>query len=228
MDERPEILSSGSPEPPRWQLRWRGSAGRPGRPGRPGRTGRTGRAGAGPAAVAVAGVLLACLGTIACLTLLVAQRDRTVAELRTALRAARQPVTTAAPALPMYASSAMLVFPDKSGGSFLMVAAAIRPQPGSGPVTWLFVYGQHAKPGEHYGLLGGSCEAGSTVSYDWAEGTADWKGDLTIAAPDLFINPQDPDIWLLVHRMGGGGSLGGVRGPLIGGGAKTFRSAPPC
>lgn len=172
--------------------------------------------------------MLACLAAVVYLALLVAQRDSTIAGLRAELRVTRQPVTTAAPALPLYASSAMLTFPDKSGGSFLMVAAAIRPQPGSGPVTWLFVYGQHAKPGARYGLLGGTCANGSMISYDWAAGTADWKGDLTIAAPDLFISAQDPDIWLLVHRLGDTTSLGGVRGPLIGGGAKAFGSAPPC
>jgi hypothetical protein len=210
MDDR-DILSSGPRGRPRWPLR------------------PAGQAGGGPVAIVAAGVVLACLAaTIAYLALLVAQRDHTIAGLRAALRVTRQPVTTAAPALPQYASSAMLTFPDKSGGSFLMVAAAIRPQPGSGPVTWLFVYGQHARPGQRYGLLGGSCANGSMISYDWAAGTADWKGDLTIAAPDLFISGQDPDIWLLVHRLGDTSSLGGVRGPLIGGGAKAFRSAPPC
>lgn len=63
---------------------------------------------------------------------------------------------------------------------------------------------------------------------DLADGTADRKGDLSIVVPNLAISSSTPDVWILVYRTEDGVTLGGIRGPLIGGGAKAFRSAPPC
>ena len=87
-------------------------------------------------------------------------------------------------------------------------------------LTWLFVYGQHANPGQRYGLLSATCGGQYVAAYDLAEGTADRNGDLTIVAPDLDINPRAPDVWILVYRWADGAPLGGVQGPLTGHGAR--------
>jgi hypothetical protein len=109
-----------------------------------------------------------------------------------------------------------------------VVVVAVRPGPGSTALTWLVVYGQHANPGQRYGLLSDTCGGQYVAAYDLAEGTADRNGDLTIVAPNLDINPQAPDAWILVYRWADGTPLGGVQGPLTGNGARTFRSVPPC
>jgi len=159
------------------------------------------------------------------LALLVAHRDDTINDLRAALRKARQP--TPAIAAPV-SGSAMFSLPDAAGGSFSVVTVAVRPEPGSAALTSLFVYGQHANPGERYGLLSDTCGGQYVAAYDLAEGTADRKGDVTIVAPNLDISSTAPDVWVLVYRLADGAPLGGVLGPLTGNGAKTFRSVPPC
>jgi len=92
----------------------------------------------------------------------------------------------------------------------------------------LLVFGQHAKPGESYGLRGGGCGNENLVPYDWSSAIADSAGDFTIVAPDLSLDGYDPNLWIEVHPMGGGATLGGITGPFIGGGSRTFRSTPPC
>jgi hypothetical protein len=179
--------------------------------------------------IAIVLVLLACLGVIASLALLVADRDHTITGLRTVLRNTRhQAPVTEGPALPGDSDSAMFTLPGAALGSFSVVAMAIRPRPGSAPVTWLFVYGQHADPGQHYGLLDGTCGGQYVTASDLADGTADQRGNLTITAQDLAISPQAPDAWVMLYRWEDGAPLGGVQGPLTGSGAKTFRAAPPC
>jgi hypothetical protein len=178
-------------------------------------------------AIFVLAVLLACLGVTVSLAVLVAHRDDTINDLRTALRNARHPApATAAP--PAVSGSAMFSLPDAAGGSFSVVAVAVRPEPGSAALTWLFVYGRHANPGERYGLLSDTCGGQYVAAYDLAEGTADRKGDVTIVAPNLDISSTALDVWILVYRLADGTPLGGVLGPLTGNGAKTFRSVPPC
>src|SRR5215471_5965097 len=125
MDEHLDILSSGPRQ--RRGARWHG-------PGR-----------GGWIAIFVLIVLLGCLVAILCLALLVAHRDDTINDLRTALRDARRPVPAAVPR-PTVSASAMFMLPDVGGGSFSVVAAAVRPDPGSAALTWLFVYGRHAIP----------------------------------------------------------------------------------
>ncbi len=207
MDEQPDIVSSG----PRQR--------RSTRPRGPGRGGWI--------AILVFVVLLSCLVVITHLTLLVAHRDDTINDLHAALRDARHQAP-AAGALPAVSASAMFRLPDMGGGLFTVVAAAVRPDPGSATLTWLFVYGQHAMPGERYGVIEDTCGGQYVAAYDLADGTADPEGDLTIAAPDLVISPQAPDVWILLYRWQDGAPLGGIQGPLTGSGAKTFRSAPPC
>jgi hypothetical protein len=196
---------------------------------RPRRRGWWPKAGRG-GRIAIVLVLLACLGAITSLALLAADRDHTITGLRAALRNARHqaPATVAGPALPAASGSAMFTLPDARPGSFSVVAVAVRPRPGSAPVTWLFVYGQHASPGQRYGLLEGTCGGQYVTASDLADGIADGRGDLTITAQDLAISSQAPDVWVMLYRWEDGASLGGVRGPLTGIGAKTFRSAPPC
>jgi len=190
----------------------------------------------------VLGVLLASLGVGAYLALLTAHQDDTIHHLQAALRQARQsasgsatgaadaagPARAAGPALPADSGSALSTFPDAAGGSFSMVAAAVRPRPGAAALTWLFVYGQHARPGERYGLLEGTCGGQYVTASDLADATADRKGDLAIVAPNLAISSSASDVWVLVYRLGDGVTLGGIQGPLIGGGARPFRIAPPC
>ena len=206
MDEQPDILSSG----PRQR-----------------RSGRRHGPGRGGWIAIFALVLLGCLAVTMRLALLVAQRDDTINDLRAALQDARHPVPAAA-ALPAVSASAMFALPDVGGGSFSVVAAAVRPDPGSAPLTWLFVYGQHAIPGERYGVIEDTCGGQYVAEYDLADGTADREGDLTIVAPNLAVSPQAPDVWVLLYRWGDGAPLGGIQGPLTGSGAKTFRSTPPC
>jgi hypothetical protein len=203
MDGQADVLSFGSGRRRGgWQPGWRGWV-----------------------AVAVLGVLAAG----AYLTLLVAHRDGTIDDLHAALRQARQPAATAAqPGLPVESGSALSTFPDGAAGSFSMVTAAVRPKPGSAALTWLFVYGQHASPGQRYGLLEGTCGGQFVTASDLADGTADRRGDLTIVAPNLEISANDSDVWVLVYRLEDGVTLGGIQGPLIGNGAKAFRTTPPC
>jgi hypothetical protein len=206
MDEQPDILSSGP--------RQRRSARRRG-PGR-----------GGWIAIFVL-VLLGCLVVTMRLVLLVTHRDDTINDLRAALRDAGRPAP-AAVALPAVSASAMFTLPDVGGGSFSVVAAAVRPDPGSAALTWLFIYGRHAIPGARYGLIEDTCGGQYVAANDLADGTADRKGDLTIVAPNLAVSPQAPDVWVLLYRWEDGAPLGGIQGPLTGSGAKTFRSTPPC
>jgi len=206
MDEQPDILSSG-PE------RRRGIR----RPG-PGRSGWI---------TALLLAVLACLGVTTCLALLVAQRDHTIEGLRAALRTAshRTSAPEAGQVLPTDSGHAMFTLP---GGSFSVVAMAISPRPGSAPVTWLLVYGRHADPGEGYGVLEATCGGQFITASDLADSVADQQGDVEIVAPDLEISPRAADVWVLVYRLQDGTPLGGIQGPLIGNGARTFQSTPPC
>ena len=206
MDGEPDILSSG----PQWRpgARWP-------RPSR-----------GGWIAIVLA-VLLACLGATVSLALLAAHQDATIDHLRTVLRNASHPApATAAP--PAVSGSAMFSLPGAGGGSFSVVAVAVRPGPGSAALTWLFVYGRHANPGQRYGLLSDTCGGEYVTAYALAEGTADRNGDLTIVAPNLDIDPRAPGVWISVYRLADGAPLGGVQGPLTGSGARTFQSAAPC
>jgi hypothetical protein len=206
MDEQLDIVSSG-PRPRR-------SARRHG----PGRSGWI--------AILVLVVLLGCVVMIVRLALLVAHRDDTISDLRTALRDARHPAPAAA--LPAVSDSAMFMLPDVGGGSFSVVAAAVRTDPGSAALTWLFVYGRHAVPGQRYGVIEDTCGGQYVAAYDLADATADREGDFTIVVPNLAISSQASDVWILLYRWEDGAPLGGIQGPLTGSGAKTFRSTPPC
>jgi hypothetical protein len=208
MDGQRDILSSG---PRSRRGDWWPAAGRSGR-----------------IAVIAGCIVLACLGVITWLALVVAHRGAAITGLRGALRDARHPAPATAAGPPVESGSALFTLPDAALGSFSLVAVAVRPRPGSAALTWLFVYGQHAEPGQHYGLLEGTCGGQYVTATDLADGTADRRGDLTIAAHDLGASPQAPDIWVLLYRWDDGAPLGGVQGPLVGGGARTFRSAPPC
>ncbi len=170
-------------------------------------------------------VLVACIGVIACLALLVVRRDDTVASLRAALRETRRPAPAATAEL---AGSAMFTLPGAAGGSFSMVAVAVRARPGAAPLTWLFVYGQHATPGQRYGLLEGLCGGQYVTPSDLADGTADQGGNLAITVPLLGVSSQAPGVWFMLYRWQDGAPLGGVQGPLAGREARIFRSAPPC
>ena len=218
MDEEPDILSSG----PRWRpaVRWP----------RPGRTRRI--------AIAALGIVLASLVVTAYLALLLAQRDHTISDLRTALGTARQQASAqssaqssapaagaAGPDLPAVSGDAVFTLP---GGSFSVVAVAIGLRPGSAPLTWLLVYGRHASPGERYGLFEGTCGGQYIASSDLADATADQDGNVTLIAPNLEISPRAADVWVIVYRWDDGVPLGGVQGPLTGSGAKIFRSTAPC
>lgn len=207
MDEQPDIVAFGS--------RWRRGGRRP-RPGR--------------AAIVVLGLLLASLGAVVYLALLVAHQDGTIKDLHAAARKAghQARATTAEPAPPVVSGSPMFTLPDMAGGSFSVVAMAIRPRPGSPALISLFVYGRHAGPGERYGLLEDICGGQYVSASDLADGTADRQGDLTIVAPDLTVSPRDPGVWFLVYRLRDGAPLGGIQGPLIGNGGRTFRTAPQC
>jgi hypothetical protein len=208
MAEQPDVVSSG----PRSFTRARRSG--PGR--RPGWV-----------TTLVLAVVLACLGVSASLALLVAHRDATISDLRGALRNASHQAPAVAPP-PAVSGSAMFTLPYAGGGSFSVVAVAIRPEPGSPTLTSLFVFGRHASPGERYGVLDDTCGGQYIAAFDLAEGTADRHGNVTIVAPDLAVSPRSPDVWVLVYRLEDGAPLGGVRGPLTGYGGETFRSPPRC
>ena len=208
MDGEPDILSSG----PQWRRGARWPRPRPSR--------------GGWIAIVLA-VLLACVGATVSLALLAAHQDATIDQLRTALRTASHPAP-ATEALPAVSGSAIFSLPGAAGGSFSVVAVAVRPEPGSAALTWLFVYGRHANPGQRYGLLSDTCGGQYVAAYDLAEGTADRNGDLTIVAPNLDIDPRAPGVWISVYRLADGAPLGGVQGPLTGSGARTFKSAAPC
>src|ERR1700677_441216 len=209
MDGEPDILSFGS---------------------RPRRGGR--RPGRGGWIAIFAVVLLAGLGAGIYLVLLVGHRDGTIGDLRAALRAARQSASApAAPVelpLPVVSASTLSAFPDGADCSFSMVTAAVRPSSSAAALTWLFISGKHADPGERYGLLEGTCGGQFVTSSDLADGIADRAGDLTIVAPNLDISAGASDVWVLIYRTEDGVTLGGIQGPLIGGGARTFRTTPPC
>jgi hypothetical protein len=207
MDGEPEILSSGP--------QWRGGARWPG-PSR-----------GGWITIFVLAILLAGLAATVSLALLAAHQDDTIDHLRTALRNASHPAP-ATIAQPVVSGSATFQLPNAAEGSFSVVVVAVRPEPGSAALTWLFVYGQHANPGQRYGLLSDTCGGQYVAAYGLADGTADRNGDLTIVAPDLNINPQASDVWIMVYRWADGAPLGGVQGPLTGNGAKTFQSTPLC
>ena len=206
MDEQLDIVSSG---PRQRRSAWRHGPGR-----------------GGWLVIFVLVLLLGCLVVTTRLALLVVHRDNTIDDLRAALRSARP--APAAVALPAVSATAMFMLPDAGGGSFSVVAAAVRPDPGSAALTWLFVYGRHAIPGERYGVIEDTCGGQYIAAYDLADATANREGDLTIVAPNLAISPQAPDVWILLYRWEDGTPLGGIQGPLTGSGAKTFRSAPPC
>jgi hypothetical protein len=211
MDGQPDIVSSGPERRP--GTRW---------PGR----GWSGQGRRGWSAIFVV-VLLACLGVSISLALLAAHQDDTINDLRAALQKAPRPAPVGATPSAVIGSAAFTL-PDAAGGSFSVVAVGIRPAPGSAAVTWLFVYGQHAQPGERYGVIEDTCGGQYVAAYDVAHGTADRAGDLTIVAPDLAINPVAADVWILVYRWDDGAPLGGVQGPLTGNGARIFRSTAPC
>jgi hypothetical protein len=206
MDGEPEILSAGRGG------RWTG-------PGR-------GR----PVTVVLAVLLLSCLTGLAVTAAQLAHRDAIIHELRAAARAAgRQPSAAAgSTALPAASGSALSSFPDATTGTFSMLATAIRPRPGAAPLTWLFVYTRHATPGARYSLLDGTCGGQYVTPADAAQGVADSRGDLTIVAPNLPLGARDASAWVLVYRASDGVTLGGLRGPFIGGHPVPFRTSPPC
>lgn len=203
MDEEQDIVSSG----PRWGhgTRWTG----------PGRNGRI--------AILVLGGVLACLGVTISLALQVAHQNDTINRLHAAVRNARQP-TPATAAQPTIEATVAYTLPDTANGSYSVVAVGIRPKPGSAVLTWLFVYGRDAHPGERYGLRQATCR-GQDV--DLADATADQDGNVTIVAPNLAIIPRE-GAWVEVYRWADGTALGGIQGPPIGRGAITFRDAPTC
>jgi hypothetical protein len=216
-DEQPDTVSFGSQRPPvvapRWARRVRGS-----------------RRVRGYAILAVA-VVLGGLGTVA--GLLIAHQNDTINHLRTALAQARSSASASASAgadtaLPVESDSALFTVPDVTGGSLYVVATADPPRPGSAPLTWLYIYDQHAKPGARYGLLVGVCDGQHVAPADLADGTANQVGDLTIVAPNLDLDARAGNVWILVVQWQDGLTLGGVQGPLIGTGARFLRSAPPC
>jgi len=180
--------------------------------------------------IAILGLAVVLAGLGAGLTLFVAHQDETIHDLRAALQNVRRagPATASGPALPVESGSALFTMPAAGGGSLSVVAAAVRPRPGSAALTWLYAYDQHAEPGARYGLLEGNCGGQFVTASDLADGTADRQGDLTIVAPNLPISIRAADIWVLVYRWEDGVTLGGVQGPLSGHGARVFRSAPPC
>jgi len=120
----------------------------------------------------------------------VAHQNDTINNLHAAVRNARQPAPAAA-ALPTIEASAAYTLPDTAGGSYSLLAVGVRPKPGSTVLTWLFVYGRHAHPGERYGLLQATCKNQHVTTSDLADGTADQEGNLTIVAPNLAISPQE-------------------------------------
>ena len=206
MDEQPDIVSFV----PRHRLRWP----------RPGRR---------PAVIAAACVLLGCTIALAGAAVQISHRDAEVDALHAELALARRGLAAAtARAAPGGFRGVLSAFPGSEGGSFAMVAFARPSEPGSGPMSSLYVYGLHARPGQHYGLLAGSCGGQYVTSADLADGTANPGGDVTIVAPSAEISPRDPNAWVLVYRLSDGVTVGGVQGPFVGGHPRPFRSAPPC
>jgi hypothetical protein len=206
MDGQPEILSSEARGP------------------------RTG-CGRAVAVAALAVLLLACLGALGYMAAQLARRDATIHQLRAAQqRATRRQshVSTGSADLPAVAGIGAINLPRSAGGTFSVVAAAVRPRPGAPPLTWLFVYGQHATPGARYSLLDGTCRGQFVTPADAAQAVADSKGHLTLIAPDLPFSAQDRGGWVLVYRTRDGVTLGGVRGPFIGGRSVPFKTTPPC
>jgi hypothetical protein len=205
MEEQPDILSAG-------------------------RDGRTGPRPGRPVSVVLAVLLVSCLAGLAVTAAQLAHRDSIIHELQAAARASRQqhgPATGSA-ALPAVSGSALTSFPDATAGTFSMVAAAIRPRPGAASLTWLFVYGRHATPGARYSLLDGTCGGQYVTPADAAQGIADRQGNVTIIAPNLGLGARDRSAWVLVYRASDGVTLGGLRGPFIGGRPVPFRTTPPC
>jgi hypothetical protein len=173
---------------------------------------------------AILGLLLACLAVIAYLALLAVRQHDTINHLRAAPR-----ITPGqAPPAPVVSGNAMFTLPPTAGGSFSVVAVTISPRPGSAPLTWLFIYGRHAGPGQRYGVVEDTCGGQYVNPSDLADGTADRRGDLTIVAPALDLSPSASGVWIMVYRWDDGAPLGGVQGPLTGTGARTFRTAPRC
>jgi hypothetical protein len=203
-DEQPDTVSFGSQRPPvvapRWARRY---------------------------TILAVAVVLGGLATAG--GLLLAHQNDTINHLRTALAQARSSASAGADtALPVESDSALFTVPDVTGGSLYVVATADPPRPGSAPLTWLYIYDQHAKPGARYGLLVGVCDGQHVAPADLADGTANQVGDLTIVAPNLDLDARAGNVWILVVQWQDGLTLGGVQGPLIGTGAKFLRSAPPC
>lgn len=205
MDGRPDILAAGPGDHGR---RWHGWQGRAGR------------------LLAVLALVLLLLAAAGYPGLLAVRRGHTIDHLRALLWTVQR--RQSGSPLPAAAGSAIHTFPDGSRSSFTMVAAAIRPAPRAGALTWLFLYGQHLTPGQRYGLLGGTCGGEYVTPTDWADGIADAQGDITIVAPDLPVAAQDHNVWALVYQVGNGITLGGIKGPFIGGRATVFRSLPSC
>lgn len=199
MDRQPEIVSFGSHGRSRFAARW--------------------------AWVVVVACLVAALAHLAVAT---SQRDATIRQLRAALRAERSDGVRApvSPAVPAESAAAFHTFPD-GRASFSVFAAAISSRPGGPPALWLYIHGR-AQPGQRYGLLGDTCGGQFVTPSDWADATADSHGNLTIVAPGLGVQPGDPRLYFLVYRLDSGDTLGGIKGPLLSGGATPFRRSPPC
>jgi hypothetical protein len=206
MDEQVDVVSSG----PRWGhgARWPG----------PGRSGWI--------AILALGGVLACLGLTITLALQVAHQSDTINTLQAAVKNARQSVPVAA-ALPTTEANIAYALPDTPDGSFSVVAAGIRPKPGSAVLTWLFVHARDAHPGERYGLRQATCTGQHVTTSDLANATADQDGNLTIVAPNLAQDTSG-GAWVEVYRSADGTALGGIQGPPLGRGATTFRDAPTC
>jgi hypothetical protein len=167
---------------------------------------------------------------IAYLALLVAQKDATITKIGAAPRTARSQAPAGlsrTPTAPVVSGSTMFTLPQTTGGgSFSVVAVTISSRPKTAPLTWLFVYGRHADPGQRYGLLEDTCGGQYVAPSDLADGMADRQGNVTIVAPALDIRARG--VWIMVYRWQDGAPLGGVQGPLGGTGARTFRTAPRC
>jgi hypothetical protein len=216
MDEQPEVLSFGSERAPRW-WHWPGTRG--------GISGGLSRR----AEAVLAALLAACLAALGWTGVLLSQRDHTIADLRHALRTARQePALTSLPAAPGYDGSQVLRFAGTATSRFEMVAVAIRPGPGVPETTWVNVSGRHVRPGQRYALLGGLCGGQFVTSTSLAQATANRAGDVTFAAADLEVSPGDSLAWVLVFAEQDGVTLGGIQGPFTGTGARPFLSRPRC
>jgi hypothetical protein len=179
-----------------------------------------------PARIVAALVVVACLVAIAGLAVAVMHRDTTITSLRGQLRQAQRPA--APPAQPTSSGSALFALPSGRLGSYSLVAVGVHTRSDSAALTWIFIYGQHAQPGQRYGLLQGRCGGQFVTPSDLADGTADRHGDLMIAVADPDVSTAESDVYFQLYRLEDGTPLGGVRGPLVGGGAQTFVSKPSC